>query len=252
MRPSLRFSLLLAASAALALLGVYTSFSASRSQDTSAAASPHVTSTVPTQRAHTRDGTLYAIAHLKGPVTLYDRPGGRAVSHVGILSDMGQKRVFGVVSLQQGWDQVLDTSVVNKPAWVKAADVRLTFTRVDLEASLSRRTLTVRINGRPQRTFTIGIGSAQSPTPTGRFAVVDKLPGARFSPVYGCCILGLSGHQTHLAPGWRGGDRLAIHGTDAPWSIGEAASNGCLHASEADMRYLMATVPFGAPLFIHA
>jgi hypothetical protein len=33
-------------------------------------------------------------------------------------------------------------------------------------------------------------------------------------------------------PGWRGGDRLAIHGGG---SIGTAASNGCLHADEANL-----------------
>jgi lipoprotein-anchoring transpeptidase ErfK/SrfK len=29
---------------------------------------------------------------------------------------------------------------------------------------------------------------------------------------------------------------VAIHGTNAPWSIGEAVSNGCIRVANADLR----------------
>ncbi len=74
----------------------------------------------------------------------------------------------------------------------------------------------------------VGVGAAGTPTPIGRFGVTDKL--TRLNPAaYGCCILALSAHQTHLPPGWPGGDRIAIHGGGG---IGAATSNGCLHATE--------------------
>ena len=38
--------------------------------------------------------------------------------------------------------------------------------------------------------------------------------------------------------GWSGGDRLAIHGSPTP-TWGHAVSNGCLHAEETELRYLM-------------
>ena len=53
--------------------------------------------------------------------------------------------------------------------------------------------------------------------------------------------------QTNLPPGWTGGDRLAIHGG----STGGAVSTGCLHADEADLRWLMRSVPLGAQITIH-
>ena len=81
--------------------------------------------------------------------------------------------------------------------------------------------------------------------------MTDKLPGSRFGPYYGCCILALTGHQPNLPSGWTGGDRLAIHGTDAPSSIGAASSAGCLRASDEDLRVLMATVPLGTQVSIH-
>ena len=80
----------------------------------------------------------------------------------------------------------------------------------------------------------------------------DKLSGAQYGPYYGCCILALSGHQPHTPAGWQGGDRLAIHGTDAPAAIGTPASAGCLRASDRDLRVLMRRVPLGAPVFIRA
>jgi lipoprotein-anchoring transpeptidase ErfK/SrfK len=53
-----------------------------------------------------------------------------------------------------------------------------------------------------------------------------------------------------LPAGWRGGDRVAIHGTSAPWTIGQASSAGCLHARDADLAYLMRIVPLGTPVLI--
>ena len=102
--------------------------------------------------------------------------------------------------------------------------------------------------GRVVRRVPVGVGAAASPTPTGRFAITDKLDGSAFSAAaYGCCILALSGHQHDLPAGWRGGDRLAIHGGPAG-----ASSAGCLHATERDLRWLMRRLPTGTLVTIRA
>jgi lipoprotein-anchoring transpeptidase ErfK/SrfK len=98
----------------------------------------------------------------------------------------------------------------------------------------------------------VAIGRPGSSTPVGRFAVTDKIAGNRYGPYYGCCILALSAHQPNLPAGWTGGDRIAIHGTNAPSTIGTASSAGCPHARDADLRVLMRRVPLGTPVFIHA
>ena len=100
--------------------------------------------------------------------------------------------------------------------------------------------------------MTVAIGRASSSTPVGRFAVTDKLAGSRYGSYYGCCILALSAHQPNLPPGWTGGDRIAVHGTNDPGSIGNAVSAGCPRASADDMRFLMRVVPLGAPVFVRA
>ena len=80
--------------------------------------------------------------------------------------------------------------------------------------------------------------------------MTDKLNGRSFGAYYGCCVLALNGHQPKLPAGWSGGDRLAIHGTDSPGTIGTPASAGCLRAGDADLEVLMRRVPVGTPVFI--
>jgi lipoprotein-anchoring transpeptidase ErfK/SrfK len=98
----------------------------------------------------------------------------------------------------------------------------------------------------------VAVGRPSTPTPVGRFAVTDKLSGRRYSAAYGCCILALSAHQPNLPSGWPGGDRIAVHGTNDPGSIGEAVSAGCPRAKDDDLRYLMRVVPLGAPVIVRA
>jgi lipoprotein-anchoring transpeptidase ErfK/SrfK len=125
--------------------------------------------------------------------------------------------------------------------------LRLSRSAFTLNVDLSARVIRVRRGTRVRRTIHVAVGAAATATPVGRFAITDKLAGAGYSAVYGCCILALSGHQTNLPPGWTGGDRLAIHGG----STAGAISTGCLHAAEADLRYLMRAIPLGAQVTIH-
>jgi lipoprotein-anchoring transpeptidase ErfK/SrfK len=57
-------------------------------------------------------------------------------------------------------------------------------------------------------------------------------------------------HQV-LTGGAQGGP-VAIHGTNAPWSIGEAVSNGCIRVANADLRRLSAAAVAGTPVVIRA
>jgi lipoprotein-anchoring transpeptidase ErfK/SrfK len=98
--------------------------------------------------------------------------------------------------------------------------------------------------------MTVGVGRLDSPTPTGRFAITDKLEGASFSAAYGCCILALSAIQPKLPRGWAGGNRVAIHGTLSATDFGRAVSAGCVHARDRDLRYLMRVAPLGTPVVI--
>ena len=86
---------------------------------------------------------------------------------------------------------------------------------------------------------------ANVPEPHSAEGLIRLLRG-----VYAAPILALSARQTHLPAGWTGGDRIAIHGTNAPATIGRALSTGCVHADDSALRYLMARVPPGTPVTI--
>ena len=140
----------------------------------------------------------------------------------------------------------------NRVVWVdaKSGGLRYARTTLELDVDLSTRTLVVRRNGAVVRRLSVGVGRIGSPTPTGTFAVTDKLNGAAYSAAYGCCILALSATQPSLPAGWSGGNRIAIHGTLSSGDFGRAVSAGCVHASDSNLRYLMRTVPLGTPVVI--
>jgi lipoprotein-anchoring transpeptidase ErfK/SrfK len=187
-------------------------------------------------------------------LALRSRPFGRVLARVGAKTPFGSQRALSVVTTRHGrWLAVTEAGVGNdRVVWVdaKSGGLRYARTRLELDVDLSARTLTVRRDGAAVRRLSIGVGRAGSPTPTGTFAVTDKLDGAAYSAAYGCCILALSATQQNLPAGWSGGNRIAIHGTLSSSDFGRAVSAGCVHASDSDLRYLMHTVPLGTPVVI--
>ncbi|MEA2442270.1 MAG: hypothetical protein QOH76_3694 [Thermoleophilaceae bacterium] len=200
----------------------------------------------------------FAIAQVRPGRTLALRahPGGPVVARVPSTTEFGSPTTLAVAATRGHWAGLTSTNLPNgQLGWVKrtrADDLRATSTHMSLRIDLSRRSLELRNGRRVVRRASVGIGRSGSPTPTGRFSVTDKIAGSRYGSFYGCCIVALSGHQTHTPAGWQGGDRLAIHGTDNPGSIGVPSSAGCLHADAEDLGVLMRRVPLGTPVFIRA
>jgi hypothetical protein len=184
-------------------------------------------------------------------LTLRASPGGRVLTTVGSRTEFGSPQTFSVAYVKGPWLAVRSTALGNRRlGWVRARRVTLLNRTLSLEVDLSRHELLVHDVGILRR-IPVAVGAPDTPTPPGTFYVTDKLPGAEFGAYYGCCILALSGRQPNLPEGWSGGDRLAIHGSPTP-TWGHAVSNGCLHAAEPDLRYLMKTVPLGTAVRIHA
>lgn len=187
-------------------------------------------------------------------VLLRAGPGGEIVGRVGDTTEFGSPEVLSPTGRRRGsWAAVRHTSLGNsRVAWVNTEKAPLLMrpSRLELEVDLSRRELILLSDGVRKRRMSIAIGAPDTPTPPGEYYVTDKLPGADFGSYYGCCILALSGHQPNLPQGWSGGDRLAIHGSPTP-TWGQNVSNGCLHAREADLRYLLKIVPLGTTVSVH-
>ena len=197
--------------------------------------------------------SCFSTAFVSGRTTLYREPGGRVRIRLSGRTEWGSARVFGVVLRRGDWVAVQAPELGNgELAWMPANRARLDCVTWSMHADLSRRVLNVRRDGELVRRFRIAIGRRANPTPKGRFSVTDKLRVTDQGSPYGCCVLALTGHQTRLPAAWPGGDRLAIHATKELSTIGKPASLGCLRITSGEARWLIKTIPLGAPLFVRA
>ena len=219
--------------------------------------------TVPAQRC--RAGTLQRLiapkvayaAIVRRPVAVRRRPDGPAFAHFGRRNVNGVRTVFGVWSGVVGPDCSAEWYRVQLPlrpngatGYVRASRVRLArvFTRISVD--LSARRLTLLRSGRPLLRARVAIGAPDTPTPTGRYYVNQRLLAADPSGPYGPGALGVSAFSRVLT-GWTQGGPIAIHGTNQPWSIGHAISNGCVRVRNAIVRKLFRLAYAGTPVVIH-
>jgi hypothetical protein len=199
------------------------------------------------------DFSCYTTAYVRRPAVLRRRPGGRPLIRVAARTEWESPRVFGVVRREGDWVAVQAPELPNgRIGWLDSRDARLDCTTWSLHADLSKRKLFVRREGRTVRTLPVAIGRSTNPTPKGRFSVTDKLRVTDDASPYGCCVLALTGHQANLPADWPGGDRLAVHATQDVSSIGQAASLGCLRSHPRQVRWLIESIPLGAPVFIRS
>ncbi len=191
------------------------------------------------------------VAMLTHPTTLRAAPGGRSIAHLSTKTEFGSPETVLVVRHVPGWLGVVATKAGNgHVGWIAQRAASLARTTWQIKVSLSARRLTVLNAGKVVVRYTVAIGQPASPTPTGRFAVTDRLLTGDPGGPYGCCILALSAHAPHAIQAWNGGNRIAIHSTPEVASIGQAASHGCLRLTLAEGRWLVAHIPLGTPTLI--
>ena len=207
----------------------------------------------PEPQADLRPDGRYLMSRLERRTWLRSTPDGKRLRRLNERTEFGSPNILAVVERRDGWLRVVTPRLPNRrTGWIPESAGRLNGTDFSLHVDRSARRLTLRRAGRVVHRATIAVGRPGNETPLGRFAVTDKLRPRDAASPYGCCAIALTGHQTRLEPGWPGGDRLAIHGTPATWSIGKAISLGCMRAHAEDLKTLMSRVPLGAPVFIKA
>ncbi len=84
--------------------------------------------------------------------------------------------------------------------------------------------------------FPIAVGKPATPTPAGTYTVIEKVPYP--GGVFGTRWLGLSRRY------------YGVHGTNAPWLIGQAVSNGCIRMYNSDVEYVYDRVDIGSEVRI--
>jgi hypothetical protein len=197
--------------------------------------------------------SCYSTAYVRRSTVLFREPGGEPRLRITPRTEWNSPRVLGVVGQRGDWLGVQASELRNgEVAWIPRERARVDCVRWSLHADLSKRELFVRKDGHTVRRMRIAIGGPGHGTPEGRFSVTDKLKVADSESPYGCCVLALSGHQTHLPEDWPGGDRLAVHATADLASIGKPVSLGCMRVRSGEASWLIETIPLGAPIFIRS
>lgn len=211
---------------------------------------PAPATTQPHRPGHS-PGVLVAL--LRHPTTMRASPGGPALAKLALRTGFGSPQAMWVVRRSGTWLGVVSPLAGNgRVGWIEQSTSTLGRVAWQLIVSLHARRLTVIDDGKVLQRYTVAIGRPTAPTPTGRFAVTDRLLTGNPSGPYGCCILALSATSPHAIQGWTGGNRIAIHSTPETSSIGLPVSHGCLRLTLAEGRWLMAHVPLGTPTLISA
>jgi lipoprotein-anchoring transpeptidase ErfK/SrfK len=200
--------------------------------------------------------TAYAAVVAKKAQT-YRRPGRMPLAKFRKLNVNGYPTTFAIVgaivdkTCEASWYRVkLPMRPNGMVGYVRPDDVLVQKVRTRIIVDVSARELTFYRADKRVLVTPVAVGSPSTPTPIGRFYVNQRLvptdPGGPFGPA----ALGVSAFSDVLT-GWVQGGPIGIHGTNAPWSIGRAVSNGCIRVPNATLTRLFAGTPGGTPVIIH-
>jgi lipoprotein-anchoring transpeptidase ErfK/SrfK len=212
----------------------------------------------PSCRTVTRAGNanVAVAAVVRSTARAYQRPGAHPFARFGRLNVNGFPTFFRVLSTVRGSDcapRWLRVQLPIKPngvtGYVRASAVETGRVRSRVVVDLSAKRLTLFRSGRRILATTVAVGSPATPTPTGRYYVNQRLIPADANGPYGPAAIGISAYSTVLT-GWTQGGPIAIHGTNEPWSIGHAVSNGCIRVRNPVLRRLFKVTPAGTPVVI--
>ena len=116
--------------------------------------------------------------------------------------------------------------------------------------NLPSRTLELYSGNVLVKTYPVAIGKFSTPTPLGAFSIFYKEVNPDWYPPKGGPVVP-SGPDNPLGYRWMEFLPLyGIHGTNAPWDIGKAVSNGCVRMQEADVEELFEIIPYGTPVTV--
>jgi hypothetical protein len=110
--------------------------------------------------------------------------------------------------------------------------------------SLQDRRLALVEDGAVKKVYRVAVGSDRTPSPTGTFTIVGRVANPTY---YHEGKVVPPGPDNPVGTRWMGLNKkgYGIHGTNAPRSIGKAASHGCIRMGQRDLEDLYAQVRSG-------
>jgi lipoprotein-anchoring transpeptidase ErfK/SrfK len=110
--------------------------------------------------------------------------------------------------------------------------------------SLKDRRLALVEDGAVKKVYRVAVGSDATPSPTGTFTIAKRVENPTY---YHDGKVVPPGPDNPVGTRWMGLNKkgYGIHGTNAPRSIGKAASHGCIRMGQRDLEDLYAQVRSG-------
>lgn len=125
--------------------------------------------------------------------------------------------------------------------------------------TLDRATFTLRLweHLKPAKSYTVAVGQEGLETPEGLYAIQEKEENPTWHVPESSWAGSLAGQDIPPGPSnpikarWMGiFEGAGIHGTEETWSLGSAASHGCVRMSIPDVEELYDRVEVGTPIYI--
>jgi lipoprotein-anchoring transpeptidase ErfK/SrfK len=221
---------------------------------------------IPTARTATlQPGPISAghswIAHLVAPVEARAAPAaGRTVTRVAPLATWNGGPVGLLVLAAQTapdgqlWLRVrLPQRPNGASAWIPANMTRLTRTPWRIVVSIGKRTVALEREGTILHVYRAVVGAPGTRTPTGLFAVSERVSQPNPHSFYGPWVLLLTAYSNTLHHFAGGPGQISIHGRDGTSlqdPLGTARSHGCIRIDNTAITQLARVAIEGTPVII--
>ncbi|HEX6165522.1 MAG TPA: L,D-transpeptidase [Acidimicrobiales bacterium] len=193
-------------------------------------------------RANAAEVQVYATASEDEPTATLDNP-----------NENGAPLVFLVEEDQGDWLKVLLPVRPNgSTGFVRASDVTVSENPYSIDIELAEHRLTVSKGDEVLIDEPIGVGTASTPTPGGKYYLKELLQPPDPNGTYGPYAYGLSGFSNVLEEFNGGPGVIGIHGTNQPEAIGTDVSHGCIRVSNEAITEMAGILPLGTPVHIAA
>jgi lipoprotein-anchoring transpeptidase ErfK/SrfK len=138
-------------------------------------------------------------------------------------------------------------------AWVAADRVKLLRTRFHVYVNRDARRITITRGGRRIRSARVVVGARRSPTPSGEFAISERVRQRSAQDFTGPWVLALTAYSGTYRQFDGGPGRVAIHGRGGASlhdPLGTARSHGCVRVANDLVRWMARRLQPGTPVTI--
>ncbi|MBV9486852.1 MAG: L,D-transpeptidase [Frankiaceae bacterium] len=193
----------------------------------------------------------YAVTARVADVAIYASPHGRVTRRLANPTRLGVPLTFLLKRRVGDWLEVyLPIRPDGSTGWIMAGAGRVRGDPYRIDVHRRAHRLDLFKFDRRVRSFPIGVGTADTPTPGGVYYLKELLRPPDPHGFYGPYAFGLSGFSAVLHSFAGGNGVIGIHGTNDPASVGRSESHGCIRMRNAAISYLAHRLPLGTPVRI--